>query len=826
MSLKKSLLAASISCMLLHGCGGGGNDDSGSTATSPSTVSGNAVKGIIQNGNVRAYQLDSTGNKAGDAVGMATTAEDGTYSLSIIGEYDNESALLLELTADSSTTMICDALNGCGASVNRGDSFTPPANFKLSTIIPGAAANSTVTAPITAFTHMAAKKIQADSDASTTNISAVTSTVNQLVGVNILNTQPVNITNAGEFGGADINQKRYTIMLAALAAEMAKDDNGDNNVDSSDFAANLEDIAGDFATDGDFGDADGLSVNNFLAAVDAEANHAANNLDDDLKTSLSQHTDIVAAQSTSGEFSPAATTGEGSDDVALAKAMVAEVRTWGNAMAALESPADAFMDDADTIVESLDSNSQAVIEVFAMAVNSVVAAIDASTGNVPSSVMVYDDNGQVVGEVTVTNNSDSTSQQYTMSAANLSNVAVNGTIQINAALGENLQTAGQAAEYAQTADLTATLNGSAASAESRVTLADTSFTLRLKADADSGDSTENSEGNFEPEIAKMAFSGGLTVEELNSGSSTGKKMGANAEISLVSLADGLNSINDSGNLTLEKISLTDLTIGDDSDSSAGLSITFEVDDATRFDTLSYLNYQPVQNDRIEPDYNDIDLSAAKTYFSAASINQIRYYASSNQTCLSGYRNTAANPYFNKCEPGDPGNLVSQISPLITERYNQPYVTSATVDQVFVDSFGDGYAYANIRLEVSDMETAESFLDATLTITGKIDLAEHPEAMLTLTADKTGLRAGSFTAKLGYDNKSMEFMANTTNGQENGTSGDLTFTNADGVVMKVTASSGNATSGSVMVGDTLVGTMEELSNDAMIIRYNDGTFESL
>ena len=57
-----------------------------------------------------------------------------------------------------------------------------------------------------------------------------------------------------------------------------------------------------------------------------------------------------------------------------------------------------------------------------------------------------------------------------------------------------------------------------------------------------------------------------------------------------------------------------------------------------------------------------------------------------------------------------------------------------------DFYFDGYRiFGSVELEVDDMETAESFLDATLNITGKVDLASDSEAMLSITANKTGMK---------------------------------------------------------------------------------------
>ena len=119
------------------------------------------------------------------------------------------------------------------------------------------------------------------------------------------------------------------------------------------------------------------------------------------------------------------------------------------------------------------------------------------------------------------------------------------------------------------------------------------------------------------------------------------------------------------------------------------------------------------------------------------------------------------------------------------------------------------------------ETSADFTDATLSISGKITLDGKGEAVLSITGNKTGLDAGNLTAALGYDGKSLQLTAETTNGEEDGTDAKLTFSNADGVAMTVEESD-DWKSGIVTVGDSIVGHIDEDG----IIRYNDGTFESL
>ncbi|MGB1311204.1 MAG: hypothetical protein ACPG47_08330 [Leucothrix sp.] len=806
--MTKHVLAAAISAILIAGCGSDNNDTMQATPQAR-TVSGSAAKGIVQQGIVKAYLLDSTGT-AGAVVGNATTGADGTYSLTMADTYDGVSALLLELTADADTRMVCDAKSGCGA-VARGELVTPPASFKLTTVLPGVGSDTAVNAQITAFTHMAAKSIQNSGDASSANITATTSKVNGLVGVNILETAPVNITESSQLSGADENQQRYTVMLAALAEEAFKDNDASGSVDTDDMISNLEAFADDFS-DGSFGGSGGLNMATFLAAVDAEVVNSAADLNDTVETSLDQHTTIVESQLSNGGYTPASVSGEGASDVARAKSLLTEVRTWNNSLADLENPAKAFTDDAEVIVDTLDQNSQAVIEVFSKAINAAAEAIDEAeetNSAVATSVAVYNGAGVAIGDIAIADTSGSNNQEYTVTATDLSGVAINLVIKLNTLISNTTVAAG---------DVVFEISGSAANADTKVTLNNTAVTMTLteaydrESDTDLGDVT-----------SAMAFAGGIKIESLSAGAVTGQSVMGNVMIKLVALS-GVQSIANDDNLSLEKIALTDLTVSDTEGSTGGLSISLEMDNATGFDTFGYLNNEPMVEVSEQRGMDTFDLNQLKTAFSIASVDYINYNVQANQTCGTG--RDANGDYVNySCQNGDVGGLKSQAMDVLNAKYPQDYVSTSVK---FVNISGSFNSMVDITgsLDVGDMETASSFLDATLNITGKIDLAAHPEAMLSLTADKTGLKAGTFTATLGYDNKTLQFMATTTDGNDTGTSGDLSFSNADGVVMKLSASSGEATSGSVTVDGTTVGTIEEMSGDVVIMRYNDGTFESL
>lgn len=144
-----TLVLVAVLSALLSACGGsGGGSDSGSAqsgSTSPSGVetdehsvriSGYAVKGVVAQGIITAWGVESDGSLVplGEP---ARTSETGFYDLSF--STDNE-LIKLQLTSDGNTRMRCDAVDGCqgyagSGAAEFGEDFWPGPNLRLETIV-------------------------------------------------------------------------------------------------------------------------------------------------------------------------------------------------------------------------------------------------------------------------------------------------------------------------------------------------------------------------------------------------------------------------------------------------------------------------------------------------------------------------------------------------------------------------------------------------------------------------------------------------------------------------------------------------------------------
>lgn len=130
---KLALSVAIASTLTLSGCGGGGGGSSSAPAENTArTITGTAVKGIMINAEVTAWELNEDGERLEASVGSTKTDENGLYSLKLNENY-NGGPVEIEVFAGDNTSMICDASACFGEEVDL-------SSIKLSTIIPTAKA--------------------------------------------------------------------------------------------------------------------------------------------------------------------------------------------------------------------------------------------------------------------------------------------------------------------------------------------------------------------------------------------------------------------------------------------------------------------------------------------------------------------------------------------------------------------------------------------------------------------------------------------------------------------------------------------------------------
>lgn len=355
------VVAASLS---LAACGGSSSDKKPGPQFSSSSE-GVASKGILRNAIVHAVELDASGRELRELNNTRTDAE-GRYALSIGSSYTN-GPVLFRLTADGDTRMVCDVPIGCGNGIGFGGEVPLGSNFRLKAVVPSISANAPVTAQLTPFTTMAAERIlRGGRELSPANVTLANEAVSAIVGVNILATEPVDLTSAS-VGDASEEARQYATFLAGVGHVAYESDR-----DVSEVVAGL---AEGFRTGSMSADAP-VKITEITAAVAAVA--AAEQVKAHVPLKVTNQVEALNAQvNPDGSFTPVVRVDGNTSELEQAKALVEEARTLAVSLAELEDPLSAFRFDLELAEEVINDNAVALIELVAIAGEAVLGAFEA-----------------------------------------------------------------------------------------------------------------------------------------------------------------------------------------------------------------------------------------------------------------------------------------------------------------------------------------------------------------------------------------------------------------------------------------------------------------
>lgn len=230
----RSYLGVLLLALLLAGCGGGAQSSdsssssqgtsepaSGTDSSEPDkdtsvTVSGRAVKGVLQKVTVDAYALEGKGRRH---LKSTSTDLDGQYELKLDAD---RGPVLLEVTAagDGESTMICDAVDGCD-SKTFGDPVAVSSEFRLERlVVPQGQADASVA--ITPLTHLASNLARAMPGAlDHQRVQLARERIAGLLGVNpgyAFQAVP-DITSDESLEEADPSAARHALMAAAFSEQ-------------------------------------------------------------------------------------------------------------------------------------------------------------------------------------------------------------------------------------------------------------------------------------------------------------------------------------------------------------------------------------------------------------------------------------------------------------------------------------------------------------------------------------------------------------------------------------------------------------------------------
>jgi hypothetical protein len=365
--MKKNLFFSAgtiLAIGLLAGCSS--SSDNGAPTSLPTTASGVAIDGIIKHALVAVNELDESGNVIRQ-VASATTDDNGRYSVTIGANYGG-GVLDFVMTGDASTTMVCDVLTGCG---QRNDSIPDPngnttvdfgeemnvEGLEMEAIIGKATVGETLSVSITPYTTAAGKRARAASslDAAAAN-NANSAISNLLGGLDIVNLEPLNLTDPQALAAPGVTREQITYaVLASAIGKLAFDASGNANVDS--LKAALDKLA--TSVSGDAISAAGTSTPFSLQDIVAAAMTqfpAGQSDQTGVLTQLQNQITTATAAGGNGLVAVVANANAGDPDITKAKMLVREIRTWGVGLTNPGAAADAFgahLDAAGKIVDPL-----------------------------------------------------------------------------------------------------------------------------------------------------------------------------------------------------------------------------------------------------------------------------------------------------------------------------------------------------------------------------------------------------------------------------------------------------------------------------------------
>lgn len=750
-------IVIALGATLLTGCGGGGGSTTAS-ATSPTvaatTTSGVASDGIIVGGTVIASSLDGA-----TQYGTATTGQDGAYTLTLSSQYDGKRPLLLTLTAGAGASMICDVSGGCGSVAYGGAiPLSSSAPIVLHTVLPAKAAGGKISAAITPWTDMAYQYIKAHTNqaSSSADIDAANSMVSQITGVNVVDTQPVDLTKSTSSARSD--QLAYALMNSAFARSVASG----ANLGTAITKLTEEFNDGKLASDETLSPANlskNISVQKPLISSDPGASALITNIEN----TISGQPDLAPTPTNSTTLSA----------VGQAKQLVGQARALGNSIAQLQTPAEAFKGNLNTASNVLNNNSQALMTSVSEVVKQVVKQLqtDQVTGNKTYPALpIYDAQNTQVGVANVTVQTTA-SGGFTIAITSSLN---GGATRVNLGMTSSLPLTIVSSPVSATGvSLTAT--GSVANSEAKVVL--NAMTLNIGFTQPQTINPSSSTPIPDSAIKDATLSGDIEIDDLKGGAS----FKGGASITAVPLnatalhyyaTNGYTSAQSQESLSLSKLSLNG-TFSDANGSTFTAKAAADLTNAAQFDAIGYLSghqqsislFYTINGPVTDP---------------TATLNQKFLQGSSGYTINS------------------------------TDVYYAYYDASANV------------TYLSGSLEVSATETNASFAKGTLSLYLGLALKGYPNTTAAITVNRTDLNAGNATVTLAQNGG----ISLTAVYQRTATGDSLSISNPSGTTLVATKTGSNPLTGVVTLADgTKVGTISQ-TNSLYIVRYADGTFETL
>lgn len=771
--------------------------------------------------------------------------------------------LKIEITADSSTTMKCDDVSGCGSSATFGQAIALSNDFSMAAILPSVTSTSLTDVPVTPYTNMAAHLAESSLATATDKSAAVNtalSTVTTIVGFNIATTPVVDITADDFSTTATADEQRAAAMSAALMSFTNESTSVEDVLER--LASAIDDSTLDENDTIPFSDlrqawTDTISDPTIQSLLSEDAEDAITNQVSYLEENLSDD----------GTYTPEPNENYGDSDVAKAKTLLTDTRSfiYNIIETDFDTPLNALDANASAAAEVFDKDSAAMVSLLGTALDDMFSKLteDQVTAGGTYPVEVYSGTSKL-GTLTLTTSNTSSG--------------------LSAKLAGSLTGTETGARTVTVNDLTISTNLTLDEIQNTKTTA-TSYNLNVSGElSDGSTSLAVSNGQAVTTLSSVladasgdTLTSALTGIELKNLDLTLKANGAtfagNAAFKLVKpdATKVSKAFTDDFPLTLKSVALKgDFTTKDSQNINA--SIGLDLSNSETFDLMAFLNdentvwiYKDNAMDasaiaslktlngipdtasywNINYGYGDYtwastsccDDSGNATYDYGQSSYDMRYYWSSGSPDYkygSAYEHTKE-AYDKQAEIYDP---VTTLNDVITSDYGT--ITGSKVISANIN-VGQGYywdangqqipnTYNNLYGEIqlgSYEESAANFLKVKATAAFELNNVKGlPHAKVSAVVDRNTFNGGSASLLVNWNAKQYTFKLDNVDLDTQ--SGALTVTDPTGtslILQDVSVSDASAT-GALYVGTKKVADVKTLDNGAVKVSYIDGTFETL
>ena len=855
---KRLALAVAVSSgLVVTGCGGGGSS-SPSAGTPPggdaSVVSGSAVKGVMKNAVVTAYELDDSGERLDTPVGTTTTDNEGQYRIELNDNYEG-GLVEIEITVNSETRMVCDA-SACGT---KGADVTLPGDFKLNAIGKASAPGSAVSVPVTAWSTMAAKRAKtlvAGGKSVADAARQAKAEVSQVAGFDIENTVARDVN---DLTGASAAEAQAAVMNAAVAELVFS---GGENV-----AATLDSFS-DALNDGSINSEDTFTATSLSSAVKTVV-ETTDGLDDETQESLNNQTAQfdAAGDNLAPSYDEELDLEEGAtqaDKIAAFQSFVSQFRSWAGS---IDETAAALQDETSAVSIALDADAETVSDIFAQAgvtgdlVSKVLDAFSQQLAGTEGRAALLDalENGTpFTAQLNWTDEEDPT-VTGTMDAELVFEDTESGLKAT--ATGSVSQTGGETRQF----DL---VIGTSLSQSDLDLSYDAEKVLSLLAQNNVtvsgtvGDGTGFDRAVLDL-VANLELSESITgevtadavLEKFSAITLNGSVALANPEAASFDGEISVKAVNMTGSSFSaldEPFSPESFALSGDFTATSGrtfnLSTSLNSSSAQRFNLFTYLDYSDTtaafdfEVDRAEvAQFVEYDETAEDFWFDIVSNWYCYDFETGVETygervAFSSWYNSELDTYGDNCNVLDEAENAALDQLILGKLETAVGATVAGQSQVeFVSVYGNStsdFAEVNADIAFPDLETAENFVNLSFNIAAGVSLADMPKATAVVTLTRSTLNGGSVLANVSWDGGSYSLKVSTDELNAENPEVSLAFWNPQGFRLEAvgseTASGVQSLTGNVFVNGEDIGDVE-LRNGVPVITYPNGeetVFETL